>query len=66
MSLPPHRTFVVKISRDADPVHVVGRVEHVTSGNSARFEAVDELGAFIVEILGQEESPVTPQPKEVD
>jgi hypothetical protein len=66
MTLPPRRTFVVKISAEADPVHVVGRVEHVTSGNSARFEAIDELGAFIAEILGQEQSPATPKQGEVE
>jgi hypothetical protein len=66
MSLPPRRTFVVKISADADPVHVVGRVEHVTSGNSTRFEAIDELEAFIAETLNQEEVPATPPQEKVE
>jgi hypothetical protein len=63
--LPPRRAFVVKLSSEACPTHVAGRVEHVESGTSASFEELEELGAFIAEILGQEQPPPPPQQKEV-
>jgi hypothetical protein len=28
-------------------------VEHVSSGTMARFEAIEDLGAFMAEIIGQ-------------
>jgi hypothetical protein len=66
MLLSPRRTFVVKISSDADATHVVGRVEHVTSGSTARFEAIEELGSFLAKILGQEQGQAAPQQKDVE
>jgi hypothetical protein len=39
------------IAADADPWRVVGQVEHVTSGTSARFEAIERPGLLLCEIL---------------
>ena len=44
---PSRLAFVVKLSPDAEPAHLAGRVEHVGSGESARFEAIEELGSFL-------------------
>jgi len=61
---PTSRAFVVKLSADADPAHVVGRVEHVASGASARFEALEQLGAFMARILGHEQAEAAPRQEE--
>ena len=47
-SLPADRTFVLKLSTDADCAQLVGRMEHVTSGASAPFDRIEQLAAFIV------------------
>jgi hypothetical protein len=57
------RAFVVKLSAAEDPVHVTGNVEHVASGKSARFEALEELGAFLARTLAREQGEVDPQPE---
>jgi hypothetical protein len=44
--------FVVRLTA-ADPAHLAGSVEHVSSGTVARFEAIEDLGAFMAEIIGQ-------------
>jgi hypothetical protein len=43
--LPAERAFVIQLRADADLARGVvrGRIEHVVSGTSARFESVDEL-----------------------
>ena len=50
---PARRAFVVKIHIEADVAQneVRGRVEHIVSGQSARFGTVEELGQFIVQVL---------------
>jgi hypothetical protein len=47
-SLPADRAFVVQLRGDTDPAagEVVGRVEHVVSGRSIRFEDVMALVDF--------------------
>ena len=40
-------TFIVRIWRKSVPVQWEGRVEHVRSGASARFQNLDELVTFI-------------------
>ena len=49
----PAQAFVVQFGRGAalDTGHVVGRVEHVVSGKAARFQSLDELVAFMSEVL---------------
>lgn len=44
-SLPADRAFVVQIRADVDLAsgEIRGRVEHVTSGNAAVFESVEQL-----------------------
>jgi len=51
--LPPDRAFVVQLSSDAElgEQRFVGRVEHVTTGQSVHFESLDELLAFIGRLL---------------
>ena len=41
--------FVIQVRPDADPAHGVlrGRIEHVDSGHSARFQSIEELVSFI-------------------
>lgn len=42
---PPEDAFVVQFQSDSD--HRRGRVEHVVSGRSARFDSAEGLFAFI-------------------
>jgi hypothetical protein len=56
----------VKLSYEANPDHVVGRVEHVASGASARFEALEQLGVFMSRILGHEQDEVDPHQQDVE
>ena len=57
-SLPANRAFVVQIHRDArvENGEFKGRVEHVVSFQEAHFESLEELAAFIFQV-------VTAQPK---
>ena len=47
------QAFVVQFGRETavDTGHMAGRVEHVVSGKGARFQSVDELIAFMIEVL---------------
>jgi hypothetical protein len=52
---PPDRAFVVQLSaaeRSRKPAR--GRVEHVVSGRSARFESLEALAVFFGEVLASE------------
>jgi len=51
--LPVSRSFVVQLSADTsrDSRRFRGRVEHIASGRSRRFESLDELEAFLAEVL---------------
>ena len=53
VSLPPSRAFVVQFRTDinVEARHYTGRVEHVTSGQAARFQSLDALLAFIARVL---------------
>jgi hypothetical protein len=50
--LPPERAFVVQLRPLSDPRGevLVGRVEHITSGQTGRFTSAAELTAFIARI----------------
>ena len=52
-SLPANRAFVVQFHADAQPEkgQFRGRVEHMVSYQSAHFESVEELTAFMVRML---------------
>ena len=47
------RSFVVQFTRDTVPgvqcVH--GRIEHIDSGRARRFESIEELVAFVDDVL---------------
>ncbi len=47
------RSFLVHLRTDADIPRgrVVGRVEHVRSGDAAHFQSLDELMSFIAALL---------------
>ena len=61
--LPANQAFVVQLR--AQPNHesprCEGRVEHLASGQAARFSSQDELWAFISRILMElQQDPATP------
>jgi hypothetical protein len=56
----------VKLSADADQAHVAGLVEHVASGTSTRFDALEELGAFMARIVGHEQAEADPEQENVE
>ena len=47
------QAFVVQFGRETalDTGRMAGRVEHVVSGKVARFQSLDELVAFMTEVL---------------
>lgn len=52
-SLPASRAFVVQLSGDTQPRRgrVRGRAEHIESGRSQQFGTLEELMAFVGEVL---------------
>ena len=62
-----NRAFVIQLSAAGpDASLVAGRVEHVSSGESVRFEVLDELGSFLTRILAHEQGEADPQPENLD
>jgi hypothetical protein len=67
MSQPPaeqtplsvHRAFVVHLRTGSDVTRgpLAGRVEHVVSGQSAHFDSLDDLLAFLARVLATVRSP---------
>jgi hypothetical protein len=57
--LSPQRAFVVQLTENTDVKRGqwVGRVEHVTSGQASRFQSVDELLAFVAQVLRRAPKP---------
>jgi hypothetical protein len=51
--LPAERAFVVQLRAHPDPGAdlIVGRVEHIASGDAARFGSAEALIAFITKVL---------------
>ncbi len=51
--LSPTRAFVVQFREEPEEAgnRFAGRVEHVTSGQAARFESPEDLLAFLVRVL---------------
>jgi hypothetical protein len=49
----PTQAFVVQFGRETvvDTGRLAGRVEHVVSGKVSRFQSLDELVAFMTEVL---------------
>ena len=56
-SLPSNRVFVVQFRRQPPgaPAGYDGRVEHLVSGEVARFHALEELLAFMIRVLADVE-----------
>lgn len=54
--LSPHRAFVIQLRGDCQIYRdrFTGRIEHVTSGQATRFGSVDELLAFIGQVLDRQ------------
>jgi hypothetical protein len=51
-SLPANRAFLVQFRTQATGASAYeGRVEHVVSGQVARFQSVEELLAFMIRVL---------------
>jgi hypothetical protein len=55
------RVFVIQLTSDADPGRdrMVGRVEHVGPGRSARFASEEEMREFIARTLRELEASRT-------
>jgi hypothetical protein len=57
MTVPPaspeDRAFVLQLAPETDAAHgvFVGRVEHVASGRSLRFQSVEQALAFVTRVL---------------
>lgn len=56
-SLPAKRAFVVQVHADAriEQHDFKGRVEHLVSGEATHFDSLEELTAFIVQILTEQQ-----------
>jgi len=61
-SLPARRAFVVQFRAEVELEHdsFTGRVEHVLSGQALKFASLEELVAFFVHVLRQEQWPRGP------
>jgi hypothetical protein len=66
-SLSPHRAFVVQLRAETDVAagRLVGRVEHVVSGQAATFQTLEGLLAFLAQILA-ERGAGPPEAEEAD
>jgi hypothetical protein len=51
-----HRAFLARLRVNSEVAEgrLTGRVEHVVSGQTAHFDSLEELLAFIVQILTQQ------------
>ena len=55
LELPPDRAFVLHLDARAQlPRRVIGRVEHVTSGQVTHVTSLRELLAFLADVLRQQ------------
>lgn len=52
-SLPTNRAFVVQFRAEADVTQgrFEGRVEHVVSGQASEFHCLEDLEAFLIEVM---------------
>jgi hypothetical protein len=64
-ALSPYRAFVVQFRAETDLVHdrCTGRVEHVVSGQSTRFASLEELLAFMAQVLATVRAPPHKKPR---
>jgi hypothetical protein len=55
--LPPSRAFLVQLpAGDLTGQPTCGRVEHVQSGRSTRFQGLERLAEFFAEVLADDET----------
>ena len=54
-ALPAERAFVLHLRGDAGGAEepLAGRVEHITSGRTRHFDSLEELVAFLREVVGR-------------
>ena len=54
--LPASRSFVVQFTADTAPAsrRFRGRIEHIESARSRRFASLEDLAAFVAEVLALE------------
>jgi hypothetical protein len=64
-ALSPHRAFVVQFRAETEvgQGRYTGRVEHVVSGQAARFASFEELLAFITQVLATVRAPPHRKPR---
>lgn len=57
-SLPARKAFVVQLHADtqAEPPRFKGRVEHIVSYQATHFESLEELVAFMLRVLAEQEA----------
>ena len=55
---PPEGAFVLQFASRAEPF--MGRVEHVVTGQAARFESREDLTNFIRRVLVEDSNPPKP------
>jgi hypothetical protein len=60
--LPTDRAFVVQftVATNVQRRRIAGRVEHVMSGHSAHFQSLQELLAFIAQVLSEKQGKEDP------
>jgi hypothetical protein len=60
-----HCAFVVHFRVNSDVAHgrLAGRVEHVASGQATRFASLEELLAFIAQVLAAIRAPPQRKPR---
>jgi hypothetical protein len=55
----PEWAFVVQFREGTDPGRgrIIGRVEHVVSGQATRFQSLEELLTFMAQVLARVRAP---------
>lgn len=62
---PPERAFVLQFSATEQGSRPTsGRVEHVLTGRSARFESLEELSGFVGEVIARERAKSRAEPED--
>jgi hypothetical protein len=64
-ALSPHRAFVVQFRAETEvgQGRCTGRVEHVVSGQATRFASLEELLAFMAQVLADIRAPPPRKPR---
>jgi hypothetical protein len=64
-ALSPHRAFVVQFRAETEieQGRCTGRVEHVVTGQATRFASLEELLAFIAQVLATVRAPPQGKPR---